>query len=465
MNACGICCLVFMGIIIVFLLGCTFLQIPYWNRTFVTHAIPNIADFVGYSLDGRPVKRLRKPGYYSNGTKFADYESLIDRINTRDSRFIPPKQLLDTLNETFDMDPSGYFKFDSIPPILRDVALPRLSSHTRDSNIVHNSGSSIFVTNLEDRGTDSEGDNAMKRKYMAGLTHDDIQDYVQRCTPYMETALECMKTRVPHDCIFEAVQSITFMVHTHTEPDQEDRDFIITGAAGFSAVSSVAELADSLFMPWAAQKHILKHDWYIRRLREKLDDGTFKGLFKSLKDNDYRETDILVEYMHNVLALTLQWTILMEELVDTSTVTDATDEFIYNHIKENPTAAFVISSKTIDGSMGPVDETTHIVHAMKRVMSHHPNGVDVANAKACPFHDTWSKTAEGAVIAKGTAIIEEEGNWGFGRGYRRCSGEVLTLEMMKKWIQVIHTVDYNYTRGKPVGTFGFGYRYDATFVI
>ena len=96
-------------------------------------------------------------------------------------------------------------------------------------------------------------------------------------------------------------------------------------------------------------------------------------------------------------------------------------------------------------------------------MSHHPNGVDVANAKACPFHDTWSKTPEGAVIAKGTSIIEEDGNWGFGRGYRRCSGEVLTLEMMKKWIQIIHTIDYNYIRGEPVGTFGFGYKYDAMF--
>ena len=175
MNACAICCLVFMGIIIVFLLGCTFLQIPYWNRTFVTHAIPNIADFVGYAIDGRPIKMLRKPGYYSNGTKFADYESLIDRINTKDSRFIPPKQLLDALNETFDMDPSGYFKFDSIPPILRDVALPRLSSHTRDSNIVHNSGSSIFVTNLEDRGMDGEGDTGMKRKYLSGLTRSSQQ--------------------------------------------------------------------------------------------------------------------------------------------------------------------------------------------------------------------------------------------------------------------------------------------------
>lgn len=465
MNGCAICCLNFIGLVVIFFVFCTFLQIPYWNRTFVTHAIPNIADFIGYSLDGRPVKQLRKPGYYMNGTKFADYESLIDRINTGDPRFIPPKQLLQTLNETFDMDSSKYFKFDSVPPILRDVALPRLSSHTRTSNIDHNSGSSIFVTNLEDRGSDSEGDNAMKRKYMAGLTHDHIQDYVQRCVPYMEKAVTCMQSRLPHDCIFEAIQDITFVVHTHIEPEDIDRQFIITGTEGFSAVSSVAELGESLFMPWAVQKHILKHDGYIARLREKLDDGTFKGLFKSLKDNNYRETDILVEYMHNILALTLQWTILMEELVEVSSPTDATYKFIYDHIKKNPTAAFVISSKSIDGRMGAASEPTHIVHDMKRVMAHHPNGVDVNNAKACPFHDTWAKTPEGAVIASGTSIIEEEGNWGFGKGYRRCSGEVLTLEMMKKWIDTIHTVNYEYTRGKTLGTFGFGYKYNSTFKV
>lgn len=467
MDRCTLCCANVVGCLIIFFVFCLLLEIPYWNRTFITHAIPNTVDFLGYSLAGRPVSQLRKPGHYDNGTKFAEYESLIDRINTGEPRFIPPKQLLQTVsNITFDMNSSKLYKFDSVPPILRDVALPRLSSHSRTSNVDYNSGSSIFVTNLEDRGTDSYGDNAMKRKYMAGLTAEHIQDYVERCTPYMEKALECMKSRSPHDCIFEAIQDITFIVHTHTEPEDIDREFIITGAEGFSAVNSIAVLGDSLFMPWTIQKHILKHNSYIERLREKLEDGTFKGLFKSLKDNDYRETDILVEYMHNVLALTLQWTILMEELVEASTgAHDATDEFIYNHIKKHPTAAFVISSKTIDGSSGPVSDTTHIVHDMKAVMAHHPNGVNLNNAKACPFHDTWAKTPEGAVIAANTSIIEEEGNWGFGKGYRRCSGEVLTLEMMKKWIEIIHTVDYEYTRGETIGTFGFSYKYDSTFKL
>ena len=469
--SCASCCListiVFLSIIIIYLIGCAFLQVPYWNRTIVTHAIPNTWDMASYLIEGRPRIQIPFVGTYENGTKFAEYESLIDRMRrrTNSSSFVPPKQLVALEENTFDMDRTKLHKFDSVPPILRDVALPRLSSHTRESNIIHNSGSSIFVTNYDDRGEDNE----MKRKYMAGLTGDDIIDYVQRCTPAMYDALYCMgnKTQSPHRCIFDAVKRITFIVHTHLEPEQVDKEFIETGAGGFSAVSQVNSLADSVFMPEITQMHILKHDGYIKRLKEKLEDGSFSGLFKSLKDNDYREADILVEYLHNILALTLQWTILMEELVNVTTSSvQANEIYIYNHIKKHPTAAFVISSKSIDASL-PKDlkADTHVVHAMKEIMAHHPQSVNIANAKNCPHYEKWSKSPEGATIVSGTHIIEEEGNWGFGRGYRRCSGEVLTIEMMKKWIEIIHMVDYTYVLGERNATFGFGYEYDSTFTV
>jgi hypothetical protein len=457
MDGCAITCLVITGIVAVYFIGCIFLQVPYWNRTVVTHAIPNFADFIGYQFSGKPTTEIATPGEFENGTKFADFESLIDRVRRTDNKYtyFPPKCLIHRETSTFDMDKRLLFKFDSVPSILRDVALPRLSSHDPQANIRHKSGSSIFVTNYEDRGPNNE----MKRKYMEGLSATYIADYVQRCENVMYDALYCMgnKTHNPHHCIFEAVKRITFIVHTHLEPEEIDKQFIETGAAAFSAVSGINELSGVTFMPIITQQHILKHDMYIARLKKKLEDGTYKGLFKSLKDNQYREEDILVEYLHNILALTLQWTIIMEELVDTSSPGDGM-EFIYNHVKQNPTAAFVISA------MDDI-EVTNKIHFMKEIMEKHPQGVNLANAKKCPFNKQWIHTPEDAVVASDTTIIEEEGNWGFGRGYRRCAGEVLTIEMMKKWIEIIHQQPYTYVKGERNGTFGFGYEHKSTFTI
>lgn len=457
MNCCETSCLIITSIIAIYFLCCTFLPVPYWNRTIVTHAIPNIADFLVYQVQGKPTTQIPSPGKYENGTRFINYESLIDRVKRTElnATYFPPNMFIEREETTFDMDKSKLFKFDSVPPVLRDVALPRLSSHDTQSNIRHKSGSSIFVTNYEDRGENNE----MKHKYMQGLSASNIVDYVERCEPIMYDALYCMgnKSFTPHNCIYEAVKRITFVVHTHLEPEQIDKEFIESGADAFTAVSDSEVLSDILFMSVITQKHILKHDMYIARLKKKLNDGTYKGLFKSLKDNNYREEDILVEYLHNILAMTLQWTILMEELVDKSSLGDGM-EFIYNHIKKNPTAAFAISA-----TKG--NDITHKIHFMKEIMQYHPQPVNIQNAKHCPFHSKWIHTQEDSVVASGTTIIEEEGNWGFGRGYRRCAGEALTIEMMKRWISIIHTRPYTYVLGERNGTFGFGYEHVSTFTI
>ena len=458
-NCCCVTLLVLLSIAATFLLLCTFMRVPLLNITFYTHAMPNTVHFLGYYFDGRPIEPPRTPGYYENGTKFADFESIIDRISQNNFTYVPPKQYLQIERETFDM--TNLYKFDSVPPIFRDVALPRPSSLSRTSNIEYESGSSVFVTNLMDRGTYDGVANGMKYRYMAGLNQSYIDEYVELCRPRMELAIDCMlHGALPHDCIYDAVKDITFLVHTKQLPEEEDIAFIESGVDGFTSSSKISGILSSVFMPYEVQIHVLKHNGYIERLRENIQDGTYKGLFKSLKDNGYNEADIMVEYLHNILALTIQWTILMEELVDGSV--QATDAAIYNHIKANPTAAFVISARSKDGTMPAAsDEATHTLHNMKQIMQHHPNGVDMNNAVKCPHADKWKLTPERAVVAAGTQIVEEEGNWGFGRGERRCSCEVLTLEMMKAWIQVVQSHTFTYTRGKAMDTFGFGYKYHA----
>lgn len=424
-------------------------EFHYYNQTLLTHSVPNIVDYISY---GKKRTQIPYVGELENGTKFAEFESLIDRIRRRNTSktFVPPKQYIYLEEKEFDMDEHIFHKFDSVPPILRDVALPRPSAYSRTPL----TGTSVFVTNYVDRGPNNE----MKRKYMEGLDNETIHTYVDMCKDSMKVAIQCMENGSPHDCIFEAVKNITFLVHAGTPvPDGIHKKFIETGAEAFSSVAQINTPEDAIFMPTITQKHILKHKRYIRELKQL---KPTVGLFKTLKDNGYKEEDIMVEYLHNILALTLQWTILMEELLERNE-NNATDLFIYHHLQNNPTAAFVVSSMDIDGHSPPDDLPTHTVHDMKEIMKGKQASSDYT--VTCPYTgESYKVTPEGAIVMKGTSIIEQEGNWGFGRGYRRCAGEVLTLEMMKEWIRTIHQKPYQFTKGIKTATFGFGYKYNST---
>ena len=77
---------------------------------------------------------------------------------------------------------------------------------------------------------------------MAGLTHKDVMHYVSLCRPIMFEALDCLSgDDLPHDCIFDMVQEITFIVHTgkRDQMTRTDRQFIQTGARAFSVVSKL----------------------------------------------------------------------------------------------------------------------------------------------------------------------------------------------------------------------------------
>ena len=98
----------------------------------------------------------------------------------------------------------------------------------------------------------------------------------------------------------------------------------------------------------------------------------------------------------------------MEELLEESNSgdeNDANDLFIYHHLQKNPTAAFVISSMDIDGNAPPDDLPTHTVHDMKEIMK--GKEASTVHTVTCPYKgESYIVTAEGAIVMKGTSIIE-----------------------------------------------------------
>lgn len=432
-HCCEFLCAIHLIIIFLFAFA-TLFRADSFNYTAMTHALPNILLMGGYVLDGRPTETLSEPD---------GVQTVKDRLPDN-LFFMPPNQYVEIQKEGFDMDPNVLHKFDSVPFLLRDVALPRRSSTEKDPD----TGTSIFVSNLEDRGPYNE----MKQKYMAGLTQTDVERYVDRCTERMEAILPC--SGHVHDCIYEAVRDMTFLIHTEKLPEQEDKDFIDTGVAAFSSVSKVYEVLESLFMPTVIQKHILKHDAYTQRLKDNMDN--YDGLFKSLKQNGYKEEDILVEYLHNVFALTAQWTLLMEHML--ADTVGNTSEAIYNHLQKHPVAAFTISSKDKDGNLPSSSKTTtHVLHHLEKIM-HDGAPADSSKFVRCPGMQSYKTSPEKAVIVEGTEILEQEKHWAFGRGYRRCAGEVLTVEMMKRWSTIYSAREFTYVEGEVLGLFGLGYK-------
>lgn len=442
-HCCEFLCAIHLIIIFLFAFATLFREDSF-NYTAMTHALPNILLMGGYVLDGREISDNLLP----NGNETM---SIPDRI-TEESFFLPPNQYFEVSADNvknLDLNSDEFHKFDSVPFIFRDIALPRASSTKKNPT----TGTSLFVTNLKNRGNTESGiANKKKIDYMKGLTQKEIQTHVRECTKSMENIMNCKGNL--QNCIYDAVRDITFIIHTGKKPGADDKEFIDSGVDAFSSVSSISDVIGGLFMPAVVQKHILKHDNYKKELENKLTGG----LFKLLKFHGYSTQDILVEYLHNIFALTIQWTLLMENMLEHKV--NSTSEAIYNHLQDNPVAGFISSAKRPITSAAP----THKLHRLKQIMKGGAKADD-SNFKKCPFASDFIVSDEGAIIVSNTTILEQDQHWAFGKGYRRCAGEVLTVEMMKKWSTIYLAKNYTYNNTGTVGYFGLGYKRNSTIMV
>ena len=463
MQVSNIICAIFIEALCVIMFVFFFNQGKDFNKTTLTHSLPNTIELLSFEgIHG--VDHLKEMGLKKATDDLQDISARLDNQNTtckfnndKICAFIPPRFYAQIEKQSFNVHQTLH-KFDSVPNIIRDIALPRISALVKNAS----SGTSIFLTNLEDRGYEGSHDNIMKLRYMKGLDSEHIQKYKDLTKPVLKKALDNLNSSDTsfHNSVLDAIINITFIIHSREYPEQDDIDFIKSGVEAFTSVNSVNEPSEALKNPEAIQRHILKHDYYMDRVYRKLRTNDYGGLFKSLKDNGYNEADIVVEYLHNILAMTIQWTILMQEIVELKqpNFEPLTSEQLYTHLKTNPTAKFVISN--VDKDSEHDESHTHVIHSLKEVMKGHAP-IDPTKNQSCPFAHLWKKTPEQAVVVKGTEIIEQDGNWGFGRGYRRCAGEVLTIEFMKMWVDVLRENKQGCSLSNriPYGRFGFTKKY------
>lgn len=379
--------------------------------------------------------------------------------------FLPPDMDVQMIDDAFNL--TGTFKKNSVPLFIRDVALPR-SSWGRGFN-----GNSVFVTNVADRGEN----NKLKRIYMAAFTGPKIQTYMNMITPTVEQCAHDVHactadpdTLCVHVVIRNCVREIVFKIHTETDMvwNSTDHDFWTSAINAFNAVNELDSLGDLLWTTDALWAHIAKHDNYMTHLDTHISNAIFQGIFADWVSKGMTKKDVTVEYLHNIFAAGIQWTHLLERLLIHLPFNDMSSEWIYEFLRTDPITAFIISSTTETGIVGSdTSKPSHVLHMMRPIMAAYGDMKKsrlVGKTITCPVTGQSITTPRGANVEAGTSIIEAPGNWAFGRGKRRCAGEVITIQLVKLWMttfQEKHS-SLTYQRQGVAGTLGFGSIWNST---
>ena len=463
------CC--HMYLIVCSLLGVSLFLVSATDFRFRQYTFYNVASFADYAMNV-PTRTFHFGGFLQKQGSFTSrvlqsQKQLQSRGQQR--MFMPPNMDIEFRTQSFHLN--GTYKQNAVPIFLRDIAMPRKSW---GSGFL---GRSVFLTNVQDRGPR----NQLKRLYMSALTGEKIAAYVASQEMAMHNTARALtkcankpNTTCVHETVKSFVRDAVFWIHAEREMEEEDRLFWDSGFAALNAINTIKGAGDIFWMTAPLWNHIQKHEPYVKRLASKIQDGTFGGLFRDLSAAGLTATDVAVEYLHNIFAGGMQWTDLFEVvLLDLPfTGTSPTYSWVYETIRMRPIAPFVISSTTSNGLLSSKSsQPSHIIHSMNDILPafgpHDPERLkENSQTITCPVSGKSITSPDGAVVVSGTQILEGEGNWGFGRGARRCAGEVLTLEMTLAWLKAlsVSTPTLRYSRGGEGGFMGLGSLYYSTVV-
>lgn len=451
------CWVVYVGILCVMALSMLIACLASFRLR--QYALYNTASLASYILHV-PHRQMNTQALQDTTGSF---EHRLKRV-TSSRVFMPPAMDAALDNGTFTnqywngFHLDGLYKHDAIPTFFRDIALPRKHWGTGFR------GRTVFLTNVLERGT-------LKQRYMMALTQDKIDHYVRMQTPRltscMHTVASCHSrpnTTCVHDTVRRCVRDVVFYIHTERNMSDTDRRFYDSGFAALNAINNVASITDVLWMRPELWKHIQKHDDYIKTITEHDRNG---GMFADWIAQGFSAEDVSVEYLHNIFAAGMQWTDTFEKLLREELPNPITTPWVYEILRLNAVSPFVVSSTTPDGQINSdTAMPSHVIHLMRPIMRKYgPHNMtrlrQLGQEVVCPVSRKSITSLDNAQVVSGTRIIEAPGNWAFGRGPRRCAGEVLSIAFIKTWLKLKQTLypSMTYKRGNTSGLMGLGYVY------
>lgn len=289
-----------------------------------------------------------------------------------------------------DFPPDRFRKRGSVPQSVMDVAL------------IRDTGDSVFLQDLHERGLF----NKSKADYMSAFTGDSLERYVTTIRRVL---------RAPGGTLLTKVREMTWRLHFGFGPNEAAIDFTSDFVRAISDYSPTGS--------WKRQLYILRKPHYATLLLDSCDKAIPDSIVGIWKQKASMTRDVMItEISHNMLAMGVQWFAMARAALQDSDARDNPSRFLMRHAF----APFIASGL-------PNGERVLVI-----VKNDNYNGYQVSQKhRACPHNPNHLyETPQGEIVARGSSINTDPHFLAFGKGYRRCAGESLTLLFLKEVVDL-----------------------------
>lgn len=333
-------------------------------------------------------------------------------------------------NHTIDVNPDKYSKHVT-PPYLDHLIFKG-----------HN-GSTLFIKDLNERGED----NFLKKKYMAHLTQENIDlarpivheimfTYVTQYWKPSMTALE--------NCNY-MINKISHFIHfgevlADDDPHLKQYSELCKALSHTPSSMEALQVTDAYYEYFVNDKTELDRFIFSAIDRSTSFNTNYVPLVHSWWSTGFIRDDIYVEYIHNIMGLNVQWTVLMCRYLEN--IDKYKEMNIYKILADISPSLAVVSVRK--------DKKEERMCPLRKFGKDFQD-VHVRQYKFCKnmsqnmFADTaclYEENRNGnIVVAPGTQIMKHRKYQVFGDGYRRCPGEALTymfLKTLRRVIKIFH---------------------------
>lgn len=310
---------------------------------------------------------------------------------------------------------------------------------------------SIFRINLEDRGKD----NFLKKQYMSALTSDKNLVYKNKINHYLKDKLNdsIIGQSLLNFCIKMTID-LTFLLHFSKLPNYEDEIVIKEFLAGITRNFNKFDFLNHY-------KNIFKFKGWYKNIQKNIRYGLKQPdcMVRFWADSGMNIHQIYIEYVHNIIGITINWfnltynylegifTQKIKVYSEKSQISEISN--IENYMLE--TIRFTCPVKFISSSVK--DKDYNILHNLYK-LSRSKNYVDshnfnIKNVKKqmskCPFSRDYTKNfVNNFYSTKNDEVVDIKEKINihpdyvfFGKGYRRCPGEILTMIYLEALVKII----------------------------
>lgn len=372
------------------------------------------------------------------------------------------KGVLINRNENLNYTNPIYQKENSLAKIINDFTTP---------NKINGKwiGDSLFRTNYNERGKN----NLLKEKYLLGLKPELLIIYRKRINGYLLKLSKELKHKDIkynyYNWIRKIVIDITYLLHFNSKPTKKEiNDFDIF-------IRAIAEMPKNYIYNLKVLKQIYNLKYFRLRFKKRLIELKNKKdnrciISAWIETNSFSDEDIMIEFIHNLLGMGINWIntlypYLLHIQDRTIPIFDLNQnkeyklKYIYESFRLICPAILASSNiiyrnknyQVIHDLLSPTRNIKNFgINTNEFNLKRHNNykdfltnskNKDNINCNTCPFYTT--KNLE--KVFKGQELYTNEGYSVFGKGYRRCPGEFVSMIFMEEIALFISPLQFSIT--------------------